>query len=477
MTVQKPKEEAELTTEELLGRLQHEVAEVLESALGERVISESPHQRTGGAYQTIRLGENVRGGFRATRQNLLAGFDVKDRYVCDLGANLGEISRDLKRAGAFAVDAYEYDTLFTQLARYATAYNGVPDVNHFEANVAEPGFMRRQYHLCVGLSAFSFMRRNIDYICQQVSEGMLIETHQIVDAGWPDHYVAPIAGAFPHWCCFAQVRHGRRDTNKHRLWLAFSKRNLVRFYAQRARSLSPDAEGVIHVDLWRSKLSFLDRAEVIFERRDDPLSKASVDAYADRLAEYERQLQAGDPVNLSMSGEAYWLALMCGVSRFRGDGRFDDDNPYLPWVTRGVAAGVVDRGLRPLLDDKRRLHEKIELRLAALAQALERRDVDHFADLPIAYNATPFHPSLEDLNLKVLALSESGEKLSVPVLNGHHRLFVMRLLEIPSCPMMTIWDHQWNLKYPAARRVQNYEQRMYQYLAGVEVDDPVLGEP
>jgi hypothetical protein len=476
MTVQKPKEETELTTEELLGRLQSEVAEVLESALGEHVISESPHQRTGGAYQTIRLGDIVRGGFRAARQNLLAGFDVEDRYVCDLGANLGEISRDLKRAGAFAVDAYEYDPFFTQLARYATAYNGVPDVNHFEANVAEPGFMRREYHLCVGLSAFSFMRRNIDYICRQVSEGMLIETHQIVDAGWPDHYVAPIAGAFPHWCCFARVSHGRRDTGKHRLWLAFSKNDLVRFYAQRARSLSADGEGVIHVDLPRSKLTFLDKAAVIFEHRDDPLSKASLDAYRDRLAEHERRLEADAYVNLSMSGEAYWLALMCGVSRFRSDGRLDDDNPYLPWLTRGIAAGVVDRGLRHLLGDRGRLHETVEARLAWLAQALEHRDVGHFVDIPIAYNATPFHPSLEELSLKTLVLSESGEKLSVPVLNGHHRLFVMRLLEIPSCPMMTIWDHQWNLKYPAARRVQNYEQRMYQYLAGVEVDDPVLAE-
>jgi hypothetical protein len=168
---------------------------------------------------------------------------------------------------------------------------------------------------------------------------------------------------------------------------------------------------------------------------------------------------------------------MCGVSRFREDGRLDDDNPYLPWLTRGIAAGVVDRGLRPLLGDKGRLREKVEARLAALAQALEDRSVGHFADLPIAYNATPFHPSLEDLNLKVLALNESDEKLCVPVLNGHHRLFVMRLLEIPGCPMMTIWDHQWNLKYPAARRVQNYEQRMYQYLAGAEVDEPVLAEP
>ena len=131
-------------TEEQRLVLQRDTERVLESSLADPVISRSPHQSTGNAYQTIRLGGSVRGGFRTDRLNLLSGFDVAGRSACDLGANLGEISRDLHRAGASHVDAYEYDHFFTQLARYLTAYNGLPDINHLQADVAHEGFMRGQ---------------------------------------------------------------------------------------------------------------------------------------------------------------------------------------------------------------------------------------------------------------------------------------------------------------------------------------------
>src|SRR4051794_23246409 len=49
-------------TDALLAQLQSDVERVLESALSQRVLSQSPHQATGGAYQTIRLGERTRGG-------------------------------------------------------------------------------------------------------------------------------------------------------------------------------------------------------------------------------------------------------------------------------------------------------------------------------------------------------------------------------------------------------------------------------
>ena len=58
-------------------RLQDDVAGILESVLSEPVISESPHQVTGGGYQTVRLGDRVRGGFRLARPNLLPGFELR----------------------------------------------------------------------------------------------------------------------------------------------------------------------------------------------------------------------------------------------------------------------------------------------------------------------------------------------------------------------------------------------------------------
>ena len=468
-------ESAEPTTEDLLRRLQDDVAAILESALSERVLSESPHQSTGGGYQTIRLGDRVRGGFRLARPTLLRGFELEGRAICDLGANLGEISRDLRRAGARRVDAYEYDAFFNQLARYITAYNGMSNINHFEADVSSEGFLRQSYDLCVGLSAYSFMQRNIDYICSRTSKQMLIETHEVKE-GWYQHYVQPIVKHFPHWCCFARVPHSDRDSSKWRLWLTFSKDGLFPFYARRARSLPPDAEGVVEIDLRRSAFHFPKTAELILERRHELLSPASLRLYANDLAEHERRFEAGLRVNLSTAGEAYWLALLCGIEQYEDDQGLEEGNVYLRWLSRGIAAGKADPGLKPLLDRPSELRARISPRMEAVSRALRERDVSHFEDMPIAFNATPFDPALGPLPLTTLALKDSDERLTVTNLDGHHRLFVMKLLDIESCSMMTIWDPEWVGRVRALQGVVNYETRMYQYLAGVEVDAPVLTE-
>ena len=81
--------------------------------------------------------------------------------------------------------------------------------------------------------------------------------------------------------------------------------------------------------------------------------------------------------------------------------------------------------------------------MAALRRALRERDVSHFDDMPIAFNATPFHPALAALPLTTLAVKGSDERLTVTNLDGHHRLFIMKLLDIESCSMMTIWDPEW----------------------------------
>ena len=342
--------------------------------LSEPVISESPHQMTGGGYQTIRLGERVRDGFRLARPNLLPGFELEGKAVCDLGANLGEISRDLRRGGARLVHAYEYDPLFTQLARYITAYNGMTDIDHFQADVSAEGFLRQSYDICVGLSAYSFMQRNIDYICSHTSEQMIIETHE-VEEGWYDLYARPIIEHFPHWCCFARVPHSATDSSKWRLWLTFSKRSLMPFYRRRVVSLIPDAEGVMEIDLHRSTLHFPTDAQLIYERRHELLSQASVRLYAEELAEHERRFETGDRVDVSMSDEAYWLALLCGLVQYQDDRGLEEDNIYLRWLSRGIAAGKIDPGLKPLLDDPASLRARISPRMAALSRALRERDV------------------------------------------------------------------------------------------------------
>ena len=109
-------------------------------------------------------------------------------------------------------------------------------------------------------------------------------------------------------------------------------------------------------------------------------------------------------------------------------------NVYLTWMRRGIEAGVIDPGLREMLDDKEKLHWRVSLRLSQFGDALRHRDAGYLRGVPIAFNSTPFHPSLGDLNFKVLALSDSDELLCVPRMDGRHRLFVLKLLGIERCP-------------------------------------------
>jgi hypothetical protein len=179
-------------------------------------------------------------------------------------------------------------------------------------------------------------------------------------------------------------------------------------------------------------------------------------------------------VDVSMSGEVYWLALLVGIDQYEDHRGLEEGNVYLRWLSRGIAAGKVDPGLKPLLDDPSELRARVSRRIATLGRALRERDVSHFEYMPIAFNATPFHPALGSVPLTTLALKDSDERLTVTNLDGHHRLFVMKLLDVESCSMMTIWDPEWLGRTPAVRGVVNYEARMYQYLAGEEVDAPVV---
>ena len=135
-------------------------------------------------------------------------------------------------------------------------------------------------------------------------------------------------------------------------------------------------------------------------------------------------------------------------------GYLDDSNVYLTWMRRGIEAGVIDPGLREMLDDKEKLHWIVSLRLSQFGDALRHRDAGYLRGVPIAFNSTPFHPNLDGLNFKVLALSDSDELLCVPRMDGHHRLFVLKLLGIERCRMMTIWDPETLSRATSLARVE-----------------------
>lgn len=455
--------------------LQTEIRALLEGFLDRQVTSVSAHQKTGNSYQSVMFADAVRKGFRDVRVNALAGIDVKGKTVCDLGANLGETARDLSRRGARRVDAYEYDHFYNRVASYITAYNGIPDVNHFQADVSQPGFMRHDYDITICLSAFNLVRKNLDHICGKTNDLIIIETHEISDASWRSFYVDKITPTHPHWCCFGVISNSDEFAKKRRLWLAFSKEKLNRFYTRRETDLIPGAEGVTEVDLSRSEFDYLDSIDRVLPPGNDPVTASNVRKNVERLRDLEMELTAGNPPDISMSGVAYWLALVVGISDLRREQTVTPQNTYVTWMRRGIEAGKIDPGLRPMLKTPVKFHEYASARLTALEAALRKRDIGVFRGLPTVYNASPAHPSLP--RHKTLYLSESGTSVYTPWLDGHHRVFVMRILGIKKTPMMLIWDlsllREQN-SLVSLDRIRNYESRINQYLAGVAVDDPII---
>jgi hypothetical protein len=308
----------------------------------------------------------------------------------------------------------------------------------------------------------------------QLFDLLTLRTYEVRGTDWHLRYVEPTTRYFSYWCCFGieSDRRGVRETR--RLWLAFSTRPLGRFYRRRAASLLEHGEGLVSIDLARSRLNFFEGAGFAPQADLEPLAPAMLLAYSDRLEEYDRRIRAGERVNLGMGGEGYWLSLMCGIAQFERDGDLEDHNPYFRWTKRALDTGATAPGMRHLIKDEDTLRRRLAPRVAALGTALRERDVRHFRDRPIAWNATPSHTSLADLKLPVFAVSESDQQLCVPMLDGHHRVFVMKLLGIERCSMMTIWVPDLVGETRRLQRVQNYERRIYQYLGGVEVDDPCV---
>ena len=84
-----------------------------------------------------------------------------------------------------------------------------------------------------------------------------------------------------------------------------------------------------------------------------------------------------------MSGEAYWLALLSGMSQIEEARELAEDNVYLRSLARGIQAGKMP-GLKPLVGNPADLRARMSPRMEALSRAVRERDVGDSPDLPIA---------------------------------------------------------------------------------------------
>lgn len=469
-------------TEAALQSLRDELKTVILNGLKQNATSQSnvPGRTiTGNRYQTVDLGDVVVPGFRDRRDDLFVGLDFTGKTVCDLGANLGETARDMARRGADRVDAYEYDRFFTMLGSLISIYNGQPNVFHYAEDVSQPGFMKRQYDICAALAVYAYIEKNTEYVTSKVNQYLIVETHE-VDKNWHARYVGKLGKKFPHWGCFGIIRHGdTMDSNKRRLRLIFSReRPLDSFYVRRNAQLGNSAD-VSYLDVASSDIPVLSGARMIFDGRpDNRLSKARVTEYRQRLKYYDEKYRFGDWIELSVVGEVYWLSFVVGLLDYIDQGRTARDNIYAIWLRRAIENKVGDPGLASLLADESAFFGMVERRLSEFAELVDRRKVrDSTRDIfpPIvAYNPTPDHPSFTSPILAKFKFEGHKEVLRIPTIDGHHRLFMCKLLDFPYTSVRTFWDPSL-LRFSSEEATgSNYKERIIQYLAGIEVSPPVF---
>lgn len=469
-------------TEQALEALKKDLKAVIIGALEKNVTSQSNvggQTITGNRYQTIALGDSMVAGFRDRREDLFAGLDLTGKCACDLGANLGEIARDLARRGADRVDAYEYDRFFTMLGSLISAYRSQTNVIHYAADVSQIGFMRRDYDVCAALAVYAYIEQITDYVSEHIREFMVTETHE-VDQHWHKRYVDRVAAHFPHWGCFGVIKHGdTTNANKRRLRLIFSKREaLDAFYVRRNQELGCSGADVAYLNIRESNFPFLARAAGILEGdANNRLSATRLAKYRKLVADYEAEFQAGNAVELSVVGEVYWLSFVLGMVDYRNAGKLVSDNVYLTWLRRSLQAQTGDPGWTSYLADESELVRMVDERLRDFSRLLEINGQERSKNLfqpMVAYNPTPDHPTLRSRMLAKLSMVQTGEVLCVPTIDGHHRLFMCNLLDCQQIGVRMYWDPSF-LRFSSSRATgSNYTDRIIEYLAGMPVSDPIF---
>jgi 2-polyprenyl-3-methyl-5-hydroxy-6-metoxy-1,4-benzoquinol methylase len=179
--------------------------------------------QTGNHYQSIRLGEEITTGFRSPRDEFLDRISFDGKRVLDLGSNLGELSRSVRRRGAALVDGYEYDAFFIELANAVNAYNGVTRVSFFERDITDQTSYEDEYDIILAFSVYIYIRDLLSMIAAKTRELLVLETHRL-DSNLEIEYLRTVQRYFPHFLVLGETEWGVvHDERETRAVIAFAK--------------------------------------------------------------------------------------------------------------------------------------------------------------------------------------------------------------------------------------------------------------
>lgn len=199
--------------------------ELILRAIAANYSSESCKERiiTGNHYQSLQLGDTQTQGFRTPRLEFLSQIDFKGRKVLDLGSNLGELSRTVRKLGATLVDGYEYDPYFLEIANLVNAYNAVSRVSFYQRDVTDPAIYGEHYDVVMAFSVFTYASSVLPQLAAITDELFILETHKL-EKNLESDYLNPVAKFFPHYRILGQTEWGTvMDPNESRSVIVFAK--------------------------------------------------------------------------------------------------------------------------------------------------------------------------------------------------------------------------------------------------------------
>lgn len=419
-----------------------ELEALIEDALGLSYTSESGAERilTGNHYQSVQLRKERTTGARASRGDVLDQIRFGDKTVLDLGSNLGEISRDVRRRGAALVDGYEYDPFFVEVAQAINALNGITRVSMWRRDITQPDTFDEHYDVVLAFSVWIYIRGVVAHVASITRELLVLETHKLQD-NLESEYLAPLTRFFPYYAVLGETEWLQEGGEEKRAVIAFARTRdaLVPHLRKPAivqRHVSV-ASGARRIDPRRT--SWYD---TFFRTFAFP----SADAVLAALAAIEIDIDALDwsaSVAGEMSGWRYWLVFLKGYCEFRSSGSVTTANVYVRYLVEYFGPGGGDPGLQSELADPEQAVARAAVRFD-LVDLIQRSVTSGSSDAvsPIILAVRP-HPSSV---AKTLYECETGIPIEAALVDGYHRLFIARLFGLDELPARIVVQERSDLE-------------------------------
>lgn len=426
-------------TRELLDSVQKAAREMILSHLRKDAVSLSSQQRkrTGNAYQAIRLGNDIVPGFRSGARHIFAGVPLQGKTVLDLGCNLGEITRDARRAGAARAYGIDYDPFFVQMARYIAAYNQMAGVSFHQGDLTDPRLYAGSYDVVVALSVFTYITKFLDRIAAMTKDLLIVETHAATE-DWRRLYLDRLRKHFPYVALVGVSDQQAWGCAESRYVLFGAHRPLDELLFARARAMSPLA-GLPAVDLKKSTIRHYDGflATIGVER---------FAAFGEVVAAAVRHLE-GTPAEALfdevktkgvVQSALYWCHFLKGYSEYAACGAMVSDNTYYVALMQLLARGLYDGGLRSLIEGADGGRPQLARRYEVFQALSERADGSTLDPLIAFQIISGEHFGARGHGYK-LHLNEIDEIVHPLALDGHHRLFAAYMTGATGVRILPIW--------------------------------------